>query len=250
MMYSYDGSVNGILKASFLYAHTGIFPVFEEEIQNSLFISPKKHVKEIDWVEIFKLDPRFKMKKDEIQNNSGIIGLILYNLRHGSLDKYHLLVEGIKELIEIPGYIWLTGTTDLAKKLLLRKNDVGREIHKMLGYIRFVPLGDKFLVGTAPLEHETADLILIRFRQRYPGYCLGLIVGEDAIILQKNDVIIVEDGKTYLNQINNDNFKEIWKEYYKSQYIKERKNIRYVQRSIPKKYWHWIEEGSIIAEEE
>lgn len=248
MIYCYDERVNSLLKAGFLYAHTGQFPIYEGEANTSLFSTDMTHVRDVPWEDIYRLDNSYKHKKDDITKGQ-ILHIIFYNLRHKSLNKHQLIVAAIKELTEIKPYTWLTGTTDIGLKMLRNKSDVGREIHKMVGYIRFVPLGDNFLVGTAPLEHQTADLILIRFRKRYPTHKLGLIVSDKACILNPDDTFTIEDGQKYIKLIGDDNFKDIWKQYYSSQYIKERKNIKYVQSSIPKKYWGWLDEGSIIAKE-
>lgn len=247
MIYCFDDSVNSLLKAGFLYAHSGQFPIHEHEQNNSLFSSEVKSVKEVPWEEIYRLSANFKVKRNEL-TSSEILHLIFYNLRHCAKDRHQLMVAAIKELTEMPAAVWLTGTTDVGLQTLRRKSDVGREIHKMVGYMRFVPVNDMFLVSTAPLEHQTADLILIRFRKRYPRYRLCLVVGESACILNTDDTFTVEPGEKYLELVKDDQFKEVWKRYYSSQYIKERKNIKYVQSSIPKKYWGWMDEGSIICD--
>lgn len=247
-MYIFDESVNSILKAGFLYAHTGNMPVCEAEANNSLFAGELTHVSNIAWENILSLNPKFRSKKQELSRGD-ILSTIFFNLRHKEKNKYILLAEGIKELTTMNSDPWLTGITDISRKIINRKSDVCREIHKMVGYIRFVPIKEKFLVGTAPLEHNTADLILIRFRKRYPCYKLGLVVGRDICILDRDDTILLEDASGYLGFIEQDSFKDVWKEYYSRQYIEQRKNIRYVQKSIPKKYWKWLDEGSIIAEE-
>lgn len=247
-MYIFDDRVNSILKAGFLYAHTREFPVYEGETNSSLFTGMPTHVNTIAWEDILKLDLGFKNKKQELGRRE-VLSIIFFNLRHKDNSKYSLLVEGIKELTTMNSQTWLTGATDVSRKILNRKSDVGREIHKMVGYVRFVPFEDNFLVGTAPLEHNTADLILIRFRKRYPSHKLGLVIGKDICVLDNENNIFIEDATPYINLIEKDTFKDVWKEYYSRQYIEQRKNIKYVQRSIPKKYWNWLDEGSIIAEE-
>ncbi|HTY12658.1 MAG TPA: DUF4130 domain-containing protein, partial [Candidatus Omnitrophota bacterium] len=39
-----------------------------------------------------------------------------------------------------------------------------------------------------------------------------------------------------------DEFEKYWFAFYKSQYIPERRNLRYLKRMIPKKYWKWVTE--------
>jgi hypothetical protein len=46
-----------------------------------------------------------------------------------------------------------------------------------------------------------------------------------------------------------DDYSTLWEQYYKSQYIEDRKNIRLAQKVIPQKYWDWLQEGNILAEE-
>lgn len=39
-----------------------------------------------------------------------------------------------------------------------------------------------------------------------------------------------------------DEYEKYWFAYYKSQFIPERKNLRYLKQVIPKKYWKWVTE--------
>ncbi|SHK00772.1 probable DNA metabolism protein [Anaerobranca californiensis DSM 14826] len=245
MIYTYSNTVNDILKAGFLYCHTKNLPIYQKEEEHSLFIHEKIPVSQIPWSEILSLNKGFPQKKKELLQDE-FLKLIFLNLRHKGEDKYPLILQGIVEVLNMPLKVWLTGITDVGKTLEKRKGIVAREIHKMVGFIRFVPIEKDFLIGTALLEHQTADLILINFRKRYPSYSLGLVLQDKALVLNKDNTFSVEDGKKYLEKITKDQFHKVWKEYYNSQYIEERKNIKYVQKNIPKKYWHWLTEGEII----
>ena len=39
-----------------------------------------------------------------------------------------------------------------------------------------------------------------------------------------------------------DEFERYWLAFYRSQFIPERRNLKYFQRMIPKKYWKWVTE--------
>ncbi|WP_350344487.1 DUF4130 domain-containing protein [Proteinivorax tanatarense] len=243
-MYVYSDSVNDMLKSAFIYSHTGQFPLHSSEVDNSLFSINITPVNSISWSDIFLLNPRFQSAKKEIQN-SMLIPLVLLNLRYSSDDKHSLIIEGLKNAIENSVIKFCSDYNPVFTKLTKRKNCCLREVHKMLGLIRFTPVNHK-LAGVALLEHNTADLILYRFRKRYPKEHLVLLVGSDTVELNSVDEIIIGKADNYIPFIKNDDFTSVWKKYYESQYIPSRKNLKLLQHHIPKKYWNWLTEGDFI----
>jgi probable DNA metabolism protein len=235
MIYTFNDNVNDILKAGFLYYHTNNLPLYYKEKENNLFAYETTPVSDIPWADILALNKSFPHKKKELLREE-FLKIIFFNLRFNKDDKYKVILEGIRESLTFPLKVWLKEVTDVSKILIKRKRIVTREIHKMVGFIRFVPIEKDFLIGTALLEHYTADLILINLRKRYPGYTLGLLWSDKGLVLNKDNSFSEIDRKEYFEKIANDQFHRIWKEYYTCQYIAERKNIKYLQRNIPKKY--------------
>jgi len=67
--------------------------------------------------------------------------------------------------------------------------------------------------------------------------------------LYGNNILDVssDDYEKYLKE---DIYDSVWEEYYKSQYIEPRKNMRLAAAKIPKKYWDWMPEGKTLKSEE
>jgi hypothetical protein len=57
-------------------------------------------------------------------------------------------------------------------------------------------------------------------------------------------------SEAYKKYLKEDIYDSVWEEYYKSQYIEPRKNIKLAAAKIPKKYWDWMPEGKILKGEE
>jgi hypothetical protein len=66
----------------------------------------------------------------------------------------------------------------------------------------------------------------------------------------ENGRIFDVNKSDYEKFITGDIYDSVWEEYYKSQYIEPRKNMRLAASKIPKKYWNWMQEGKILKSKE
>ena len=74
-----------------------------------------------------------------------------------------------------------------------------------------------------------------------PKYRIIIFFGSVAFIAYDNAIFKEKIEKPVLPKAP-DEFEKLWLAFYKSQYIPERKNLKYLQRMIPKKYWKWAPE--------
>jgi len=128
--------------------------------------------------------------------------------------------------------------------------EVGSEIHRMMGLVRFNETADGDLVARPKLFHHTADILLRKFQLRYPNRRLIFILSDEALCCEQGHIRRLEMQDlphSLLNQT--DDFIILWETYYRSQYIPARKNIRLASHFIPKKYWDWLPEGKILEQE-
>jgi probable DNA metabolism protein len=121
---------------------------------------------------------------------------------------------------------------------------VGAEKYRATAFIRLQPIDQhRVLYGEFAIEHQTAELIMLHFMKRFPRYNIMIVFG--------NDVYIGRDKEIYREKVNRkkievpqapDDFERLWLAFYRSQYIPERRNIKYLKRMIPQKYWRWVTE--------
>ncbi len=176
--------------------------------------------------------------------------MILFNLRNRSRDCSAIILSALKEALTFGPAYCICGRGQASSVFRRRSREVGTEIHRMVGLIRFNETPDGDLVAQPKLFHQTADILLRKFQLRYPHRRLVFVLPDEALYCEQGCVhhLKIEDlPSSLLNP--KDNFSALWDTYYRSQYIPARKNIRQASHFIPKKYWSWLPEGKILEQE-
>lgn len=176
--------------------------------------------------------------------------MILLNLRNRTRDCVPVIFAALTEALRYgPGHCIL-GRGRAGAIFRRCSREVGTEVHRMLGLIRFTETKGKELLSRPKLFHHTADILLRKFQLRYPEHRLIFILPEGALCCEGGIVhpVAMQDfAEDVLN--TTDDFTALWETYYRSQYIPERKNIRLASHFVPKKYWDWLPEGKILEQE-
>lgn len=176
--------------------------------------------------------------------------MILFNLRNRNHKCSDIIFAALSEALRYgPGYC-ICGRGSASSVFRHRSREVGTEIHRMMGLIRFNTTTEGDFVARPLLFHNTADILLRKFQQRYPAQRLIFVLPEGALCCEQgrlSEIAVQDFPASLLNQT--DNFSALWETYYRSQYIPARKNIRLASHFIPKKYWDWLPEGKILKQE-
>lgn len=122
------------------------------------------------------------------------------------------------------------------------------EIHRMRGFLRLKPLGDRLLYGYLKPRHRIGGYVCDSFARRNPQ--IIVVLGNESeswISLFQNCGILRCKGKGLketLEEIqpvvgssevrDQEDLEAIWKVYYKSQYCPERRNTAAFRRKMPK----------------
>ncbi|MCX7780664.1 MAG: DUF4130 domain-containing protein [Negativicutes bacterium] len=176
-----------------------------------------------------------------------LLRLIAANLRYQAPDQTAVIFAATEQALRYGHAYCLCGLGDISRLFIARARSVSREIHKMLGFIRFRPGPAQSLVAQPKLFHNTADLILKSFAARYPDTRLVFVLGEKALVWEKGS-ITEDQPDQYCEYLHDRSFDALWETYYTSQYIATRKNIRLASRCLPQKYWDWLPEGKILQQ--
>ena len=127
-------------------------------------------------------------------------------------------------------------------------NYVKREAHRMKGFIRFKELQHGILYAEFAPENNIIFLIANHFKKRLANeYWIIMDIKRNIICLyDKNSLTFLNDISLNLNDFSRDELstQELWKTFYKTIGIKERKNERCRMNFMPKKYWKYIIEMS------
>lgn len=159
---------------------------------------------------------------------------------------YYFLLNSLKHKAKI---IYMRNLKCVDKVLKI-SNYVSRETHKLKGFTRFRELENKVLYAEINPENNVLELLSNHFKNRLKN---ELWIIKDAnrkiiSIYDKNEFFIVDDSEfNLLNFTSSDEemfIQNMWKSFYKTIGIKERKNNRCRMNFMPKKYWKFILEMS------
>lgn len=148
-----------------------------------------------------------------------------------------------------------TGVSELGKIIKKRANAVEFEIYKLGCYVRLEPYPEMVLVGDIEPEHRTGDLVAEWLAKRFKQFIMVIFTEDDYYVATKRDEVktipnyegnkkeIVTQirnlaSRAYDSRLDEDfiqlNGDELWKEYYKTQYLSQRLNLKAYHRDIPK----------------
>ena len=210
--------------------------------------------------ELFKL-PEPEIKLSEIEGFKDSYGRQIFERRvmmallHKNRDRFKIIDAAIDQAKAKGLSYVLCKVSPEAKKFLDYARQVSFEYNKAISFIRLKPVDQhQVLMGEFEVKHQTAELIMQHFLRRFPTYVIMLIFGEDVYIGKTGDDSnrrLYGQYEIYKRKINRrqltpptvvDEYEKYWLAFYKTQFIPERKNLRYLKQMIPKKYWHWVTE--------
>lgn len=161
-------------------------------------------------------------------------------LRSDIGDKETTAYEYVKLLLKEKRYVG----NMLANVVVLNFIDIVKKVrteaHRMKGFLRFMQLENGNLYAHYTPDNDVTDLILTHFIARYKNF-------KFAIHDSKRGIMAVYDGKTskvfstdstvtvYISEEER-RMRDLWKEYYDSVNIKQRKNKKLQDNSLPVRY--------------
>lgn len=127
---------------------------------------------------------------------------------------------------------------------------VSRENHKFKGFTRFKKMNNEIYYAEINPTNNILPLLSNHFRARLKSeYWIIKDVKRNLYSLYDKKCFIIVSGDEFkINDFNlsddEDKFLSLWKEFYNTIGIKERKNDRCRMNFMPKKYWKYIVEMS------
>lgn len=241
-IYLYDGSFSSLLNLCLLLMRKRIIPlnIKDEGYQPNLL------------EEVMKLDIPLEENYEEfLQIFSRSIFKTVYYLfissdKNKELIIYYFLVHSLKYKDKI---YYMRNLKSVQRALKIEKY-VGRENHKFKGFLRFKELENGCLYGEINPENDILFILSRHFQNRLANEyfiikdvnrkILSIYDKENIYIVLENDFLLATTNFSS----NEESMQELWKAFYKTVGIKERKNDRCRMNFMPKKYWKYIIEVS------
>jgi probable DNA metabolism protein len=122
------------------------------------------------------------------------------------------------------------------------------ETHRLKGLIRFKELKDGFLYAPIEPDHNVLQLIAPHFTRRLASQkwmIHDLKRGIGAFYQNGKWKALEIEGKNILLSEEENGYQELWKTYFETIAIAERKNPALQKRFMPKRYWKYLVEKSL-----
>ena len=126
------------------------------------------------------------------------------------------------------------------------KNRIYTETHRFKGFLRFMETEKGFYYACYEPDNDITELLVPHFTARLQSpfiihdikrNILALCDGKRYKILNGGD-----NGVTVFMSESEENFLDLWQQYYKSINIEERKNLRQMRNYMPERYWKNLSE--------
>ncbi len=240
-VYLYDGSFSTLLNLCLLLIKKRIIPL---NIKNEMY---QPNLLE----ETMKLDISLEENYEQFLQifSKRIFKTVYYIFSSNDKNKeiiiYYFLVHSLKYKDKI---YYMRNLKSVQRALKIEKY-VGRENHKFKGFLRFKELENGCLYGEINPENDILFILSKHFQNRL---CNEYFIIKDvnrkllSVYDKKNIYIVSEDNFSFVTNFSSteENMQQLWKTFYKTVGIKERKNDRCRMNFMPKKYWKYIIEVS------
>lgn len=244
-IYLYDGSFDNLLSLIEYLLKNKIIP---DDIQNQNSYQPNLLSNYFQYTN--DLDSSLLVTKivTTMPNTSmhHIYYTYLSNYKYKELVIFYYIMYGMKYGFQINGMRNLK----CVNKVLMTSKYVGREAHRMKGFVRFKDMDEGYLMATIEPENNIIDILSSHFQKRLGNEKWVILDNKRNIIsICENQEYKIISGENFrLNEIklsSNELFIEsLWKDFFKTIGIKERKNYCCQRNFMPKKYWKYILETS------
>lgn len=247
MSITYDGTYEGLLSAIFEAYRLKVEPseiVPEEEFQPGLF-AERIHVQaNAEWAVRVRKGIISKTSKDGermlyrcfLSEQAGVEMLIFHFVKMAMASQHSIEHNYLDDKI-------------LALHQINKK--IGREVHRMHAFVRFAETHDGLFVSLVEPDFNVLPLIGKHFIDRYPAQRwliydkqrhFGLFWDEKraefVTFSEQEHQRLTDDLLTGLET----DYQEMWKSYFKSVDIPERRNLKLHLRHVPKRYWKYLVE--------
>ncbi len=127
-------------------------------------------------------------------------------------------------------------------------NSVKKEVHRLKGFLRFKTIKGNILYSEFEPDNDILELIVPHFKKRLKNekWAIIDIKRKKGAFYNGSELKILDTSNFDLNNVVNDldenNYQDLWKRFISSVNINERKNLRCQVNFMPKRYWKYMSE--------
>lgn len=239
----YDGSFEGFLTAIF-YGYSCK--------ESCVIVKSKEYIPNLidEAIEVYTEEDKFNRVYNSISNklNDYVLKNIYYLYLSDISGAENIALDYLKLCYKYGTNINLAKNNETIILVDKYYRRVGLEGHRFTGFVRFKEIAPLSYYAAIEPDHNILPIIFKHFTTRFSdqNFIIHDIKREIAIVYNKKEAIITDltkDEGEELNSVINDNgFDELWKTFYNSVNIEERKNHRCRNQHMPKRYWKHLTE--------
>lgn len=250
MTLTFDGTFEGLLSAIFETYRLKIKAdriIPEDKWQNNIFEEPTFVTTNEAWAKRVLIGIQKKCSKKTTS--------LLYQCFLSELPEIPMLIfDFVKKAMSSNIDITDNFGDDTVLKLHQIKKKIGREVHRMHAFVRFQRTKDDIYYSVIEPDFNVMPLLNDHFEKRYPAQKwliydskrhYGIFYNKE-----KTDYITFEDdSRLRYKQLNENVLEEsepdyqiLWKSYFDSVNIPERRNMKLHLQHVPKRYWKYLSE--------
>lgn len=250
MVLTYDGTYEGLLSVVFEVYRLKINVkkiVPEDEWQSNFFDQATPVSTRADWAKRVNLGIEKKASKQIAQT---LYACFLSEQADISM----LLFRFIKKLFDSPIDISDNFADDTVLQIHQIKKKINREVHRMHAFVRFQQTKDDIYYAVIEPDFNVLPLLPEHFLDRYPAQQWLLYDSQRRYgvyyDMEKTEYITFEnDDRLQYRQLNasvldqsEPEYQILWKSYFDSVNIPERRNMKLHIQHVPKRYWKYLSE--------
>ncbi|GIJ94986.1 DNA metabolism protein [Capnocytophaga stomatis] len=245
----YDGSFEGLL--------TAVFEVFEYKYDDVDIVDNQLVTDHLFAEKHFVITSSEKAERvvkgiEKYAGKTAVKMLLLVFLSENEI-REKLILYAVKYLVQEKRNIFQNFADNYIMQISKIIKSVRREKHRMEAFVRFQQLQDSSFYAHIEPDFDVLPLIVPHFKSRYASqkwmiYDLRRAYGVYYDLEQID--FFVPDAQMKMNLHNpshllhekEHNFELLWKNYFNSTNIKERRNKKLHLQHLPKRYWKYLTE--------
>ena len=238
MLYIFDGTKNGFLCA-LLAAYTDPTARLVRGENNQLFLGELPILVKTDEQKAGRAERRLaQFDRDSMRDLDVLLRSGNESAPQIALEYFRLLAEikrPIKDRLALPAVF---AATECMRK-------VGREIHHLHGFIRFMETASGALYAPFEPDNDVCDLLLPHFKARLPHYAFVLhdVKRKKAAIYDGQNVFLAPLNQAdVVLSASEDEWQSLWKKYYNAVNIPSRERLKQMRGYMPVRYWKYMPE--------
>ncbi|WP_337528161.1 TIGR03915 family putative DNA repair protein [Zhenhengia sp.] len=241
--YLYDGSFEGFL--------TAIFYAYQDK-ESSLI------TREINYIPHLLYEPikvnveqdKFKRVYTSIQTklSTAILSTVYYLYLSELKGFENLCLDYLKLCYRYGESINLAKNNDTIIQVDSFRRRVTLEVHRFNGFVRFKEISPKYFYAQIEPDHNILPLLSEHFIKRFSDqyFIIHDLKRKTALVYNQEEVYLQQLSLQQSNALASNNiidpFQDLFKSYYDSTTIKERKNPKLQRSFVPKRYWKHLAE--------